>query len=184
MNTNAYRMILASVGLAAAAAIAGCDAREEPEPYAEAEPEAATDSTYAAQDDMQATEPGTMQTSPQDPATTMDQQSSMAGASQLTEADVVGQTIVSQDGEEIGTVVQVVEDETGMGQLAVVEVGEFLGIGEKQVAIELRRLSMGADGQVRSDLTADRLESMPEYDAAATGETQGQDQGMADQGTE
>jgi hypothetical protein len=186
MNTKAYRTILASAGLAAACAIAGCDAREEPEPYAEEQTESATDSTYAAQDDTRATDPAytaqdDTRTTGQDPATSMEGQSSMAGTSQLTEADVVGQTVVSQDGEEIGTVVQVVEGDTGMGQkMAIVEVGEFLGIGEKQVAIELDRLSLGADGQVRSDVTEDTLESMPEYDSSTPGESRD----MAEQGTE
>lgn len=192
MNTKAYRMILASAGLAAAWAIAGCDARDEPEPYAEEGTESATDSTYAAEDDTRATDPtygaqddpgttdpGTMQ-SPRDPATATQGQSSMAGAGQLTEADVVGQTVVSQDGEEIGTVVQVVESDSGMGQLAIVDVGEFLGIGEKQVAIEMSRLNRGADGQVRSDLTEDTLQSMPEYDASTPGESQD----MAEQGSD
>lgn len=180
MNTNAYRMIFASAALVAASVVAGCDAGQEPDPYADTEQDRAGDeSTYAADDrtdavdrdpasmdqSLESDRPATtrgMQTSPQDPATTQDSATSMAG--QLTETDVVGQPVVSEGGEEIGTIVQVVDSASGAGRSAVVDVGEFLGIGQKQVAIDMRHLSLGADGQVRSDVTADELQSMPEYE--------------------
>lgn len=188
MNTNAYRMIFASAALAAASALAGCDAGQDPDPYADSERERAADeSTYAADDRTDARDPasmdqsmdqslasdrpgttGEMQTSPRDPAMTQDSTASTAG--QLTETDVVGQPVVSEGGEEIGTVVQVVADANGGGRFAVVDVGEFLGIGQKQVAIDMRHLSLGADGQVRSNVTADQLESMPEYEGPEGGQ--------------
>lgn len=185
MNTNAYRMIFASGALVAASVLAGCDAGQGPDPYADTEQERAADeSTYAADDRTDARDdpasmdqslasdrPGTAggtQTSPRDPATMQDPATSMA--EQLTETDVVGQQVVSEGGEEVGTIVQVVDDENGGGRFAVVDVGEFLGIGEKQVAIDMRHLSLGADGQVRSKVTADQLQSMPEYEGPESGQ--------------
>lgn len=179
MNTNAYLSILASA--LAATAIAGCDAGQDSDPYADQGAEPAEESSYAADDMRDTTEPDPMdrsvasdrpgatgmQTSPQDPAMTGDTATPMQG--ELAESEVVGQTVVSQSGEEIGTVVQIVDGEAG-GRLAIVDVGEFLGIGEKPVAIDTRHLSLGADGQLRSDVTADTLRSMPEYDAEAAGE--------------
>ena len=176
MNTNPYRMMLAGTALVAVAAVAGCDAGQDPDPYADRErSQAADESTYAADDRSDMRDPasmdpslesdrpgmsGGMRTAPSDPATMQD--SAMAG--QLTETNVVGQPVVSESGEEIGTVVQVVDDANGQGSFAVVDVGEFLGIGQKQVAIDMRHLSLGADGQVRSDVSADALQSMPEYE--------------------
>lgn len=195
MNANAYRMIFASAALAAASALAGCDAGQDPDPYADSARERPADeSTYAADDRTDARDPasmdqsmdqslasdrpgttGGMQTSPRDPATMQDSTTSMAG--QLTEMEAVGQPVVSEGGEEIGTIVQVVADADGGGRFAVVDVGEFLGIGQKQVAIDMRHLSLGADGQVRSSVTADQLESMPEYEGPEGGqqETEGED---------
>ena len=179
MNTNAYRMILASTALVAASAIAGCDSGQDPDPYADNDrSRSADESTYAADDPSAARDPasmdqslasdrpgmsGGMRTAPSDPATMQDSAASMA--EQLTETDVVGQPVVSDSGEEIGTVVQVVDDANGGGRVAIVDVGEFLGIGQKEVAIDMRHLSLGADGQIRSDLSADALQSMPEYEA-------------------
>lgn len=179
MNTNAYRMILAGTALVAASAIAGCDSGQDPDPYADNDrSRSAEESTYAADDQSAARDPASMdqslasdrpgmssgmRTAPSDPGTMQDSAGSMA--EQLTETDVVGQPVVSDSGEEIGTVVQVVDDANGGGRVAIVDVGEFLGIGQKEVAIDMRHLSLGADGQIRSDLSADALQSMPEYEA-------------------
>lgn len=178
MTTNAYRMILASATLAAASALAGCDAGQDPEPYADSERNRAADeSTYAAEERTDARDPASMdqslasdrlETSPRDPGTMQDPATSMAG--QLTEAEVVGQPVVTEGGEEVGTIVQVVDDANGGGRFAVVDVGEFLGIGQKQVAIDVRHLSLGADGQIRSNVTADQLQSMPEYEGPESGQ--------------
>ena len=200
MNTTAYRTILLGAGLAVAWTVGGCDAGNEPDTLADEETYGAEEETYAAEDDTGLTEPETDPAADEpvamgdQPGTRPEGQTmpgadgeTMPGASSaLTETNVVGQTVVSQDGEEIGTVVQVVQGQPGQpgqGQLAVVEVGEFLGIGEKQVAIEMSRLSMGADGQIRSDVTEDTLESMPEYDASAAPGQEGQ-QEMDEQGTQ
>jgi hypothetical protein len=179
MYRNAYRTILAGAALVAVSALAGCDAGQDPDPYADRErSRPADESTYAADQRPAARDPASMdpssqasdrpgttsggQASPRDPA------ASMAG--QLTETDVVGRPVVGEGGEEIGTIVQLVEDANGGGRLAVVDVGEFLGIGQKQVAIDVRHLSLGADGQVRSDVTADQLQSMPEYEEPVGGQ--------------
>jgi hypothetical protein len=178
MNVNAYRMILASTALVAVSAIAGCDAGQDSDPYADNDQSRSADeSTYAADDHSATRQPasmdqslasdrpgmsGGMRTAATDPATMQDSATSMA--EQLTETDVVGQPVVSDSGEEIGTVVQVVHDADGGGRVAIVDVGEFLGIGQKQVAIDMRHLRLGADGQIRSDVSADALQSMPEYE--------------------
>ncbi|HEX7718739.1 MAG TPA: PRC-barrel domain-containing protein, partial [Woeseiaceae bacterium] len=81
-------------------------------------------------------------------------------------ADMEGRTVHNQDGEEIGTIASVVADDNGESKFVVVDVGDFLGIGGKQVAIEIQNLEMTADGQIRSEVTSDALESMPEYDSS------------------
>ena len=81
-------------------------------------------------------------------------------------ADMEGRTVHNQDGEEIGTIASVVADDNGESKFVVVDVGDFLGIGGKQVAIEIQNLEMTADGQIQSEVTSDVLESMPEYDSS------------------
>lgn len=166
------------------AALAGCDAGVEQESVSQSdetssygaeygdtdtmsEPTAA-DQTYAS--DRSLTEPG-QDTSDYGQDTSEYGQGNdygmegTAGAETMATAELVGKTVLSADGEEIGEVADVVEDENGEGQFAVVNAGEFLGIGEKRVAIDARQLEITGEGEVQSTLTKDLIESMPEYEA-------------------
>lgn len=172
MNTNAYFLILTSASLLAAAAIAGCDTGQEADPYAQEE--SARDTAPAGE----TTEPGqterSMATEQRDtprqgldttrPGTGTAPQMAAGTEGNLTEGEVAGKQVLSQGGDEIGRVTSVVTDQNGENRFAVVEVGEFLGIGEKQVAVEMRHLSLGADGKLQSNLTEDALQSMPAYE--------------------
>jgi hypothetical protein len=84
--------------------------------------------------------------------------------------EIVGKKVVSQQGEEIGEIEDVVVDTSSQTKLAVIDVGGFLGIGEKSVAVSFDQLELSDDGRVRSDLTRETLESQPEYDPAQFGE--------------
>jgi len=89
----------------------------------------------------------------------------------LGQEEIVGKTVVSQQGEEIGEIEEVVMDTTSQQQLAVIDVGGFLGIGEKSVAVAFEQLQLSEDGRVKSDLTRETLQSQPEYDPAQFGES-------------
>jgi sporulation protein YlmC with PRC-barrel domain len=96
--------------------------------------------------------------------------SAMDSLDALCQEEIVGKTVVSQQGEEIGDIEEVVTDTNSQQQLAVIDVGGFLGIGEKSVAVAFDQLQLSNDGRVKSDLTRETLQSQPEYDPAQFGE--------------
>jgi sporulation protein YlmC with PRC-barrel domain len=63
--------------------------------------------------------------------------------SMLTEKDIKGATIRNTTGDEIGTVNHVVVDPSGKVKFAVVGVGGFLGMGQKDVAVPWDRMQAG-----------------------------------------
>ena len=101
-------------------------------------------------------------------------------------------TVNSPDGNAIGEINDVIVDaEAGTMKAAVIGVGGFLGIGEKQIAVPWDQLTINYDAQqISSDLTQEEAEAAPEYvfreqeaapDAMAGGTTAGG--GMATDGT-
>jgi sporulation protein YlmC with PRC-barrel domain len=77
---------------------------------------------------------------------------------------IVDKTVVSKDGEEIGEVDDIVTDPTSGQKFAVVDVGGFLGVGQKSVVIELDKLQMAAgEDRIRSNVTRQELQSKTEY---------------------
>jgi hypothetical protein len=77
--------------------------------------------------------------------------------------DLIGQTVVEADGEEIGDVDYVIKTDTGYA--AVVGVGGFLGLGEHTVAVPLEEISMAAENDLKlSAWTKAELEAQPEVD--------------------
>ncbi|MDN3519169.1 PRC-barrel domain-containing protein [Aquisalimonas lutea] len=95
-------------------------------------------------------------------------------------SDLIGTSVRSRgsDGEEIGSVTDLVLDRHGQVTAVVVGVGGFLGVGEKEVAISWDRteLASGADGGervVRIDADQSSLEEAPEYQS-------GEDSGMSE----
>jgi hypothetical protein len=86
----------------------------------------------------------------------------------LTVDDVTGAPVYGPNDEEIGDIGELVLDPQGQLEAAIVDVGGFLGLGERQVAIPLDQLSIqraseGDDVRVFSDLTEEDLGAMPEY---------------------
>lgn len=91
-----------------------------------------------------------------------------AGASleSMAADQIVGKTIVSRQGEEIGEVNDVVTDPTSGQKFAVVDVGGFLGVGQKSIVIGLDELQMSTTGggdRLQSDLTREELQTKTEY---------------------
>jgi sporulation protein YlmC with PRC-barrel domain len=180
MDTKALLKVIAAAPLLVLAGLVGCDSADDQDAYsqdtyAQQQPEAAQDRDDPA---MATTESRSMDRSAAtDPSYTQPQsaedrtwetEDSVAGAQTdaLSEEELVDQPVYSRDGEEIGTVANVVADENGESKFAVVDVGDFLGIGGKQVAIDVQNLEMTADGRIQSDVTADLLQSMPEYETS------------------
>lgn len=74
-------------------------------------------------------------------------------------------TVNSPDGEAIGEINDVIVDaEAGTVKAAVIGVGGFLGIGEKQIAVPWDQLEINYDAQqITSDLTQEEADAAPEY---------------------
>lgn len=74
-------------------------------------------------------------------------------------------TVMSPEGTAIGDINDVIVDvDAGAIKAAVIGVGGFLGIGEKQIAVPWDQLSFDHDAQrITSDLTRDEAEAAPEY---------------------
>lgn len=186
MDNKSYLAILAS-GSLFAIGLAGCDAGDPgdpatPEPESSAmyeDTERATDTmadrTSEAGDELQQRGEEAQQEFGQRTQQAQDRManagnSAMDSLGTLGSDEIVGKSVVSQQGEEIGNIDEVVMDTNSQQQLAVIDVGGFLGIGEKSVAISFDQLELSDDGRVRSDLTRETLQSQPEYDPAQYGE--------------
>lgn len=92
----------------------------------------------------------------------------------LTSEQLMGSDIKTRseedDEESIGSISNLVLDEEGQVQAVIVEVGGFLGMGEKNVALawdslELTREADDGDYDIRADVDKERLEDAPEYES-------------------
>lgn len=78
--------------------------------------------------------------------------------------EIIGQQVVNQQGEEVGEINDLVVDESNQ-PYAVVGIGGFLGMGEREVAVPVSSLDFGTDQIVYNGMgTVDEFKSMPEYE--------------------
>jgi sporulation protein YlmC with PRC-barrel domain len=97
---------------------------------------------------------------------------------ELTADNLMGSAVIGANDESLGDVGDVVFDPNGEIQAVVVDVGGFLGIGEKPVAVQFDSLNVqkNGDGDIRLMLNAsqEQLQNAPAYnaDAAAAGQPQ------------
>lgn len=87
----------------------------------------------------------------------------------MTDADLVGKRVVGVNDEDIGEISAVAMDADGKISGAVVDVGGFLGLGEKPVALGSETLTpvRDADGMVdhfKVTMTEEQLETLPIYE--------------------
>lgn len=86
---------------------------------------------------------------------------------QIDAAELIGQDIENAAGEDVGEVNSVILGQDGKVEAVIVGVGGFLGIGERDVAIDWNDLSFGNNGeQIVANVTREQLEQMPEYQFA------------------
>lgn len=86
-----------------------------------------------------------------------------------TAEELIGSTVYSADDSDIGEVSDVVVAADGKIEAMVVDVGGFLGIGAKPVAVELSSLEVrrdeNGDARIYTTQTQETLEAMPEFSA-------------------
>lgn len=87
--------------------------------------------------------------------------------SKLSGEELKDKKIYNARNDELGTIDEVMGS-TETGRTAIVEVGGFLGIGAKKVAIPVNQLSVGPDGKIVLNMTEDQLKALPEYKKEGT----------------
>lgn len=79
---------------------------------------------------------------------------------------VLGHTVSAPDGKTIGRVIDVLVDSSGKPEAAVIDVGGFLGVGARKIAVHWNTLHFAPGRehhQITLDLTLDQIEAAPEY---------------------
>lgn len=87
-------------------------------------------------------------------------------ASDWLASDLIGKKVVNRENETIGEINDLVTDESGKIQAALVGAGGFLGIGEKDVAVRFEDLELvrdGTDTKVMLDTNKETLTSAPDF---------------------
>jgi len=92
-----------------------------------------------------------------------------AALGDVTAKDLIGKTVVNASGDEVGEIQNLVIDQSDVVS-AVIEVGGFLGIGGKQVAVPFDQLQTGEDEAVwQTSASEEELENMPAYEEDSEG---------------
>lgn len=106
----------------------------------------------------------------EDPYAAPPAQEEPAAPSESAGSEMVGQAVFDANGQQVGTVAEIATDETG-SEVAVLSVGEFLGLGSKKIAVATTDLQPNADGTgLTIALTAEDIEAAPEYEGGGESE--------------
>ena len=87
--------------------------------------------------------------------------------SKMSPDELAGKTVMTTSGEEIGTIEQVGYSKTDKEKVATINVGGFLGVGEKLIAVPLSELKMGSDDSLQTTMTREEIQSQPEFDPSS-----------------
>ncbi|MGG7516432.1 PRC-barrel domain-containing protein [Allorhizobium undicola] len=91
------------------------------------------------------------------------------GSDQMAATNFIGQNVYTSDNKSIGEVNDLIMQQNGGVVAVVIGVGGFLGMGEKDVAMPLDKITMTRDAKDNNKLrlttmeTADALKSAPEF---------------------
>jgi len=79
---------------------------------------------------------------------------------------ILGHAVTDSDGKEVGRLVDVLVDEQGQPQAAVIDFGGFMGVGDRKIAVEWAALHFAPADPKRTItlvLTPDQIKAAPEY---------------------
>lgn len=89
---------------------------------------------------------------------------------QISADNLIGTTVYGANEENVGEINDVVLSEDGQIDAIIIDVGGFLGIGEKSVAVGMDNLTFMSDEDgdryLYTEFTEEQLEAQPEYDEA------------------
>ncbi len=88
---------------------------------------------------------------------------------ELSANNMINKVVFDADGEEIGEIVEITSGGTGGQPKAVVATSEFLGFGEREIAIPLGKITESG-GRLQALMTASELEALPEYKTETGGD--------------
>jgi hypothetical protein len=77
---------------------------------------------------------------------------------------ILGKNVLSQSSENMGRIVDILVDHTGLPRAAIIDFGGFLGVGTRKIAINWRMLRFQSNGKkdnVVVDLARDQLRVAP-----------------------
>jgi sporulation protein YlmC with PRC-barrel domain len=78
-------------------------------------------------------------------------------------SDLVGKNVYNSQDEKVGDINDIVKPKSGGEAMAVIGVGGFLGIGEKEAAVPIDQLKVQGDKIVGSGLSKDSLKQHADY---------------------
>src|SRR5260221_3516800 len=79
---------------------------------------------------------------------------------------LLGKPVQSATGDDMGRIVDVMVDHTGMVRAAIIDFGGFLGVGTRKIAVDWRVLHFPKDGgmdKIVAELSQDQLRGAPAY---------------------
>jgi sporulation protein YlmC with PRC-barrel domain len=94
-----------------------------------------------------------------------------AGAMQWRASDIMGKAVYNRANERIGEVNELIVDKDGRIAAAIIGVGGFLGIGERNVAVNFSTMQMMTENnttRVMLDIDKTRLQQAPEFQRPST----------------
>lgn len=83
--------------------------------------------------------------------------------------DIAGRDIVDITGANVGSIADVVVDSQGSPTLLMVDVGGFLGLGTRTVALDPATITLEQEGDLLTSLTRDQIELLPAYEQGSGG---------------
>jgi hypothetical protein len=108
-----------------------------------------------------------------------EQEQALAAPSGLLASNLIGATVYSQDNQSIGDINDIILGQEGQPAQIIVGVGGFLGLGEKDVVLDMSKLQIAAtdDGALKVvvQTSPEELKNLPAFERK-TGETQDQQQ--------
>ena len=89
-----------------------------------------------------------------------------APTAKVAASGILGRTVTGPDGKEIGHIVDVLVDAGSNPRAVVIDVGGFLGVGARRIAVNWSDLTFpptGSDASIKLDLTSEQISSAPAY---------------------
>lgn len=96
--------------------------------------------------------------------------SGLTGGQMASAENMMGKNVYGSDNEKVGEVEDVILDSNGQARQLVISSGGFLGIGEKQIAVDIGNANWDAQQErvQLSGMTRDQVKDMPEFEYSDT----------------